>query len=110
MVSGMQQLRMNTAGLSTLPESPSQLGTGEGGPMTGSTLQHRGSIKRSPLGRSVVTALEAELNQVRTLPIAAQTASAPSHPACENMPVRDSRSRIQVCQRQCIMRGSAHAV
>ena len=64
MVSGMQQLRMGTAGLSTLPESPSQLGTGEGGFST-ATLQHRGSIKRSPLGRSVVTALEAELNQVR---------------------------------------------
>ena len=63
MVSGMQQLRMGTAGLSTLPESPSQLGTGEGGFSTAS-LQHRGSIKRSPLGRSVVTALEAELNQV----------------------------------------------
>ena len=65
MVSGMQQLRMNTAGLSTLPESPSQMGTGEG-VFTTATLQHRGSIKRSPLGRSVVTALEAELNQVLT--------------------------------------------
>ncbi|KAK9837045.1 hypothetical protein WJX84_010231, partial [Apatococcus fuscideae] len=65
MVSGMQQLRMNTAGLSTLPESPSQLGTGEGGFST-AALQHRGSIKRSPLGRSVVTALEAELNQAAT--------------------------------------------
>ncbi|KAK9865869.1 hypothetical protein WJX84_011148 [Apatococcus fuscideae] len=65
MVSGMQQLRMNTAGLSTLPESPSQMGTGEG-VFTTATLQHRGSIKRSPLGRSVVTALEAELNQAAT--------------------------------------------
>ena len=58
--------------LSTLAESPSQMSseTTSSGSETGSVTQglnvapRANSLKRSPLGRSVVTALEAELDQV----------------------------------------------
>ena len=58
--------------LSTLAESPSQISSEatSSGSDTGSVTQglsvapRANSLKRSPLGRSVVTALEAELDQV----------------------------------------------
>jgi len=58
--------------LSTLAESPSQMSSEatSSGSDTGSVTQglsvapRANSLKRSPLGRSVVTALEAELDQV----------------------------------------------
>ncbi|KAL0051057.1 hypothetical protein WJX82_001206 [Trebouxia sp. C0006] len=78
--------------LSTLAESPSQISSEatSSGSDTGSVTQglsvapRANSLKRSPLGRSVVTALEAELDQVASPSVASETSqedlSEPSTP------------------------------
>ena len=82
MIQGASALRLDDrqgqhTQLSMVQESPS--GLSGGGSSGGSDKSSQGlakthSIKRSPLGRSVVTALEAELDQVCT----AQVTASPS--------------------------------
>ncbi|KAK9828880.1 hypothetical protein WJX72_002570 [[Myrmecia] bisecta] len=104
MVYGMQQMKVNGTSkerlhLYPLAESPATASsTASGAPQSDmAAMQHARSIKRSPLGRSVVTALEAELDQVASPPspgpVEYEQLSEPSTPQAEPAPPKDKEKK-----------------